>query len=141
MDKQLLRELRVRLRKMPKQELADFYQSAHDMCQLQLGGPPPREVFVQQLVQTWKEMTRREKRPRKTEPVLRVQIVRTPDGRGFLLGDASSVGSTANAIPFSAAALLEELLQRRASKSAARYFVRRVKKQSGTQVFAWRPRN
>jgi hypothetical protein len=57
-DRNRLEELRVRLSRMGRQELQRFYEACWHMCRLEQGCPP-RAPFIQQLVQAWKEMQRR----------------------------------------------------------------------------------
>ena len=58
LDRTQLDELRKRLSKMSITALSDFYYAAWTMCKPDRERPP-RAPYVQQLVQAWKEMTKR----------------------------------------------------------------------------------
>lgn len=49
---------------MDDRQLAEQYEAALHMCRLDRGRPP-RAVFVQQLVNLWRELDRRRKLPAK----------------------------------------------------------------------------
>jgi hypothetical protein len=55
-----LQSLRERLAKMTQTELVKFYDAGLRMCRL-TGGVRPRAPFIQQLVQAWRELGRRQK--------------------------------------------------------------------------------
>ena len=58
-----LKAVRVRLRKMSAAHLIRHYEASLQMCQLDPGKGPPSAAFVQQLVQTWRELVRRRQFP------------------------------------------------------------------------------
>jgi hypothetical protein len=55
-----LKDLRVRLAKMPDRELVKFYEAGLFVCRLD-NGAPPQAGFIQKLVAAWKELQRRQK--------------------------------------------------------------------------------
>ena len=57
-DEQQIEALRQRLAGMDQAALIRFYNSSLHLCMLNRD-QPPRAPFVQQLVQAWKEMTKR----------------------------------------------------------------------------------
>lgn len=61
LSREELAEVRARLRRMSDAELRKQYAAALKMCELRNGGQP-RAVWIQQLVQAWKELERRSKR-------------------------------------------------------------------------------
>jgi hypothetical protein len=60
LDEPKLQKIRERLAKMSDAELVKFYEASIHMCQLDRG-KAPRAPFIQQLVQAWRELTKREK--------------------------------------------------------------------------------
>ncbi len=58
-DEQQIETMRQRLAAMDQTALIRFYNSSLHMCML-TRDKPPRAPFVQQLVQAWKELTKRE---------------------------------------------------------------------------------
>jgi hypothetical protein len=55
-----LQSLRERLSKMSQAELVKFYDAGLQTCRL-AHGIPPRAAFIQQLVQAWRELVRRQR--------------------------------------------------------------------------------
>lgn len=55
-----LKALRTTLSKMTQTELVKLYDAGLHMCRL-ANGIPPRAAFIQQLVQAWRELVRRQK--------------------------------------------------------------------------------
>src|SRR3954451_24583673 len=58
-DEQQIETLRQRLTRMDRAALIRFYNSSLHMCMLHQD-KPPRAPYMQQLVQAWKEMAKRE---------------------------------------------------------------------------------
>jgi hypothetical protein len=56
-----LQALRTALSKMTQPDLVKLYDAGLHMCRL-ANGIPPRAAFIQQLVQAWRELVRRQKK-------------------------------------------------------------------------------
>jgi hypothetical protein len=59
LDEPKLQKIRERFAKMSDEEPAGFYESSWYLCQM-ARGKPPRAPYIQQLVQAWRELTKRE---------------------------------------------------------------------------------
>ena len=55
-----LESMRATLAKMTQSDLVKIYDAGLHMCGL-ANGIPPRAAFIQQLVQAWRELVRRQK--------------------------------------------------------------------------------
>jgi hypothetical protein len=62
-----LEALRTRLATMTEADLVNFYEAGLHMCRL-TNGVFPRAAFIQQLVQAWRELRRRQKAKAEGQP-------------------------------------------------------------------------